>query len=157
MSIRLNLNDAALKRLETLAEVSAASRHMKPVWAAVRAGCGITTLVQHQGPFLLPPQDRGNIVIIEDDTKESSSGPSAFHDLSIDRLAQIADTHAILSLAARPEVYAQAAKDALRGKFALIVETSPMFELPWLGTILTAAPGRTVLLDHMGPFARSMR
>ncbi|KAB7785379.1 hypothetical protein [Methylorubrum populi] len=131
--------------------------HMTPVWTAMEAGCVVILQSQNRQPFYPPPRGVGSIVIVEDDTEASTSGPRGFDHRSIQRLARCADSVAVLSLEPVSQAYAEAAATALDGGCALIVETSPQFEIAWLETILTAAPGREILMDPTGPFGRSTR
>lgn len=131
--------------------------HMDPIWAAMRAGCVVILQGQNRLPFYPPPRGIGSIVILEDDTEASTSGPCGFDARSLERLARCADSIAVLSLAPVAQAYAEAAAKAEGGGCALIVETSPQYELAWLEAILTTAPGREILMDPAGPFGMSMR
>ncbi|WP_289015535.1 hypothetical protein [uncultured Methylobacterium sp.] len=149
-SIHFSLGEATLNEI-----FSKLGSHMDPVHAAMRAGCVLITHGQAGHAFDPPRFGIGSIVIVEDDTKASTSGPGGFHRRSIKRLVRRADTFAILSREPVLQAYAEAAAKAQEGGCALIVETSPQHEIAWLKAILTAAPGREILMDPAGPFGRS--
>lgn len=130
--------------------------HMRPVWQALRAGCDVLLLGQNGLEFDPPPEGNGAIVIIEDDTPESTSGPDGFYASSVERLAQSVDSIAILSREPIPQVYRAAAEEAMRGHRVLIVETSPEHEFAWFVTLTEAAPDQLIVLDSEGPMGRSL-
>ncbi|WP_311276782.1 hypothetical protein [Methylobacterium sp. WCS2018Hpa-22] len=131
--------------------------HMRPVWSALRAGCSVLLLGQNTLAFDPPPSDTGSVVIIEDDTEESTSGPDGFDTASVTWLARNVDTITILSGAPLAHAYVDAAAEAMMGGSALIIETSPEQEIAWLSAIASAVPGKLIGLDPNGPFCEAMR
>lgn len=131
--------------------------HMRPIWSALGAGCGLLQVRRNGLPFDLPPVGMGSIVIVEDDAGTTEHGPAGFDAASVEWLVRCVDLQVVLSYGPLPEAYADAAAEAMRGGSALIVETVPEAEADWLLAIVTAAPGRLVGIDFRGPYGRATR
>ena len=101
---------------------------------------------QGRSPFDLPSTDRPTIILVGDDV-EAAHGPDGFDRQSLRSLVQAAHLAVVVSCAALPVFYSAGAFVAAVGhRSALIVETRPAQELPWIAFIRSVCPEIPILV-----------
>lgn len=123
--------------------------HLRPVLGAVRdLGLAVMFVPQATEPFRIPRGgDRPTLTIVGDDF-DWALGPGAFHMPSLRRIIRAGKAFAIVSSAPVVEVYGTTAVTAaVTGVNAVLIETRPEMEIPWLALVQKLAPGRPVWLS----------
>ena len=127
-------------------EATGSGYYLAPIIRAVRDdGIGLLMIPQGGGRFDRPPACRPWVAIIGDDL-DRSLGPGGFHKVSIRKLLKRAHGCSIVSSAAMPNVYAAAA--AMAGtcrRNTVLIETTPLHELPWIEMVQRARPRLPIL------------
>jgi len=109
-------------------------------------GCGYLIALPWAGPFVVPAKWPGAVILIGDDT-DAARGPAAFDAPSMGRVLRTCERAVVVSSGPEPTPYKIAANAAIAGRHALLVETRPEQEIPWLQFIQAAAPALPILVS----------
>lgn len=131
----------------------AIARHLVPIWRAVaEADVTFATVFQNEGRFTVPVGRP--VVLIMGDDLDTAMGPRAFSERSLRGFLPRCGAVAIVTSAASPEVYANAARMAVDGHTVAIIESQPDHEEAWTELVEEVVPDAKLLVCR--PFPRSM-
>lgn len=131
-------------RLDALAtKASVDAPHLAGILQLVR-DCGVQLLIVPQQAYairdVVAEARRPFVAIIADDT-DRAVGPDFFEKASLDRFLGLADAAAVISSAARADVYnAVGSLAALLARNVIIVETRPEQEIAWTKALQRVSP-----------------
>lgn len=138
---RISLDYAALS-----SAIEQAPPHLAPIWLAVRDhGVAFGLLPQGHEPSRFAAVASPTITLVGDDTSQAL-GPGGFHGESLGRVFVGAGVVVIVACPPHPPLYAAAAITAIFGESAVIIETRPAEELPWIEYVLATCPGVRILV-----------
>jgi hypothetical protein len=151
-----NLVRLSRTQIESAVASGALPQHLVPLYWALLQGVRLICIKQSSEPFAIAPSGP-HIVLIGDDLIDAR-GPAAFHKPSLYRAHRRANGVAIISSAALPEIYAQAAQlatcvgaipTALARKLncTIIIETAIVREAAWVALAKKHSAGAPLLLS----------